>query len=66
MPISGSCNASLMPMTLREQGTQRITRWCKENRLVHAVGRIYPLEDIKSAHEAVEAGSVIGNVLVAM
>jgi len=57
---------SLMPMTLREQGTQTITQWCKENKLVHAVGRIYPLEDIESAHEAVEAGSVIGNVLLAI
>jgi NADPH:quinone reductase-like Zn-dependent oxidoreductase len=53
-------------MALREQGTQRITRWCEENRLVHAVGRIYPLKDIVSAQEAVEAGSVIGNVLLAM
>ena len=57
---------SLMPMMLREQGTQKITQWCKENKLVHAVGRIYPLEDIESAHEAVEAGSVIGNVLLAI
>jgi len=57
---------SLMPKTLREQGTQRITRWCEENRLVHAVGRIYPLKDIVSAQEAVEAGSVIGNVLLAI
>jgi NADPH:quinone reductase-like Zn-dependent oxidoreductase len=53
-------------MALREEGTQRITRWCKESRLVHALGRIYPLNDIVSAQEAVEAGSVIGNVLLAM
>ena len=35
-----------------------------EGRLRHAVGRVLPLERIVEAHEAVERGSVIGNVVL--
>jgi NADPH2:quinone reductase len=32
--------------------------------LLHAVGARFRLEDVVAAHEAVEAGAVIGNVIV--
>jgi len=56
------CN--LMPLSLRAEGTDRITRWCAEERLVHAIGHIFALEDVAEAHEIVESKSVVGNVLL--
>jgi len=35
-----------------------------QGRLVHAVGQRFPLEAIAEAHEAVERGAVIGNVVL--
>lgn len=55
---------SLMPRTLREEGTKRITQWCHDKKLAHTIGRIFPLYNIADAHETVESGSVIGNVLL--
>lgn len=55
---------SLMPPALREEGTKRITQWCRDGKLVHAIGRIFPLDRVAEAHEIVESGSVIGNVLL--
>lgn len=55
---------SLMPMSLREEGTRRIMQWCRNGQIVHAIGRIFPLDDVAQAHEAVESGSVIGNILL--
>jgi NADPH2:quinone reductase len=55
-----------MPAALRAAGTEDVTRWAEAGALVHAVGRIFPLDDIVSAHEAVEQGTVIGKVLVAV
>lgn len=36
----------------------------KENRLRHSVGAHFTLRDIVAAHEAVEAGKIIGNVVI--
>jgi NADPH:quinone reductase len=55
---------SLMPMALREEGTKRIMQWCSSGKIVHAIGRIFSLDDVAEAHETVENGSVIGNVLL--
>jgi NADPH:quinone reductase-like Zn-dependent oxidoreductase len=55
---------SLMPMSLREEGTRRIMQWYRNGQIVHAIGRIFPLDDVAQAHEAVESGSVIGNILL--
>ena len=55
---------SLMPLSLREEGTKRITQWCREGKMVHAIGRVFSLDEVAEAHEAVENGSVIGNVLL--
>ena len=35
-----------------------------QGRLVHAVGQRFPLDKIAEAHEAVERGAVIGNVVL--
>ena len=36
----------------------------KHNALAHCIGLRLPLSQIAEAHEAVEAGSVIGNVVI--
>jgi NADPH:quinone reductase-like Zn-dependent oxidoreductase len=36
----------------------------EENRIRHRIAAEYPLERIAEAHEAVEQGRVIGNVVV--
>jgi NADPH2:quinone reductase len=56
------CN--LMPMPLREEGTRRITQWCSEGSMMHAIGRIFALDDVAEAQEIVENGAIIGNVLL--
>jgi NADPH2:quinone reductase len=53
-----------MPLSLREEGTKRLTQWCREGKMVHAIGRVFSLDEVAEAHEAVETGSVIGNVLL--
>jgi NADPH2:quinone reductase len=55
---------SLMPLSLREEGTKRITQWCSEGKIGHAIGRVFSLDKVVEAHEAVENGSVIGNVVL--
>jgi NADPH2:quinone reductase len=34
------------------------------DRIAHAVGAVFPLSDIVAAHQAVEAGDRVGNVVV--
>ena len=34
--------------------------------LIHTIARRYALDDIVAAHEAVESGAVLGNVVVAL
>jgi NADPH:quinone reductase len=41
-----------------------ITRMLEENKLVHNVAATFPLEQIVQAHQAVEGGKVIGNVVM--
>ncbi len=55
---------SLMPLPLREEGTKQIMQWCSEGKIAHAIGRVFSLDKVVEAHEAVENGSVIGNVLI--
>ncbi|WP_372625070.1 NADPH:quinone reductase [Falsiroseomonas sp.] len=49
----------------REAGLAQLTGWLEQGRLRHAVGAVMPLDHIVEAHEAVERGSVIGNVVLA-
>ena len=50
----------------RSEAIEHLTRWIKENRLRHAVAARYPLDRIVDAHEAVERGTHIGNVVVTL
>jgi NADPH:quinone reductase-like Zn-dependent oxidoreductase len=52
------------PPELRRRALDALTFHLRHRRLVHAVGARFPLERIAEAHEAVEAGAVIGNVVV--
>jgi NADPH2:quinone reductase len=48
----------------RERGIADLTRWLEQGRLRHAIGAKLPLERTIEAHELVEQGKVIGNVVV--
>ena len=52
------------PPGLRAQALSELTWYLKAGQLTHAVGKHFPLADIVAAHEAVEQGAVIGNVVV--
>jgi NADPH2:quinone reductase len=54
-----------LPDRARAQGIAQVNAWLEAGRLQHAVGRVMPLSDIVAAHEAVEAGAVIGNLVLA-
>ena len=49
---------------VRAEAIEQLTRWINEGRLRHAVAARYPLDSIVDAHEAVERGTHIGNVVV--
>ena len=49
---------------VRTEAIEQLTRWINEGRLRHAVAARYPLDRIVDAHEAVERGTHIGNVVV--
>jgi NADPH2:quinone reductase len=48
----------------REAAIGAITRMLEEQRLVNNVALTFPLDDIVAAHEAVEQGKAMGNVVV--
>jgi len=48
----------------REAAIGAITRMLEEKRLVNNVALTFPLDDIVAAHEAVEQGKAMGNVVV--
>jgi NADPH2:quinone reductase len=50
----------------RSEAIEQLTRWIIKNRLRHAVSARYPLDRIVDAHEAVERGTHIGNVVVTL
>jgi NADPH2:quinone reductase len=54
-----------LPPDARAEGVAQITAWLEGGRLRHAIGRTMPLAEIVAAHEAVEGGSVMGNVVLA-
>jgi NADPH2:quinone reductase len=56
----------LMPRDLRERATAEITRMLERGELVHNVAQTFELADIAAAHEAVESGKAMGNVVVRM
>jgi NADPH2:quinone reductase len=48
----------------RAAALSEITRLLEQNRLIHNVALTLPLDDIVAAHEAVERGKAMGNVVV--
>jgi NADPH:quinone reductase len=48
----------------RAAGIAELGQWLKEGCLGHTIGRRLPLERIAEAHEVVERGEVIGNVVL--
>jgi NADPH2:quinone reductase len=53
-----------LPSDARVQGILDLTRWMDEGQLQHAIGLSLPLDQTIEAHERVEQGAVIGNVVV--
>jgi NADPH:quinone reductase len=54
----------LMPADLRAHATADITRMLERGELIHNVAQTFALADIVAAHEAVEAGTAMGNIVV--
>jgi NADPH2:quinone reductase len=54
----------LMPAQLRARATAEITRLLEQGALIHNVAQTFALADIVAAHEAVESGKAMGNVVV--
>jgi NADPH2:quinone reductase len=54
----------LMPAEMRETATADITRMLERGELIHNVAQTFDLGDIVAAHEAVEAGKAMGNIVV--
>jgi NADPH2:quinone reductase len=54
----------LMPQAERERATADITRMLERGELIHNVAQTFDLDDIVAAHEAVESGKAMGNIVV--
>ena len=56
----------LMPSQLRARATADITRMLEAGDLLHNVAQTFALADIAPAHEAVESGQAMGNIVLRM
>jgi NADPH:quinone reductase len=54
----------LMEPQQRAPATAEITRMLERGELIHNVARTFKLDEIAAAHEAVESGTVMGNVVI--
>ena len=54
----------LMPPAERERATADITRLLERGDLIHNVAETFDLGDMVAAHEAVESGKAMGNIVV--
>src|SRR5712691_1099387 len=54
----------LMPPNMRTRATADITRLLERGELIHNVAQTFALDDLVAAHEAVEAGKALGNIVV--
>jgi NADPH2:quinone reductase len=48
----------------RAQATTQLQGWLDDDALIHVLDRTYALADIAAAHERVESGAAIGNVVI--
>ncbi len=53
-----------VPEADKLQGLRDIGEWMSADKLQHGVAATYPLDAIADAHEAVESGAVMGNVVI--
>jgi NADPH:quinone reductase-like Zn-dependent oxidoreductase len=53
-----------LPPAARRAAIADITRWAGEGKLIHAIAARFPLAEIARAHEYLESGRAIGNVVV--
>jgi len=53
-----------LPTPARQSGILDLSVWLEKGWLMNCVAAEYPLEQIAEAHEAVEQGHVVGNVVV--
>lgn len=53
-----------IPMADRRKGIRELSALLEANRLVHRIGARFSLEQIVKAHESVETGRLLGNVVV--
>ncbi|MBA4098732.1 MAG: hypothetical protein C0484_18460 [Rhodospirillum sp.] len=54
----------ILPEAARRQSIQDINQALAQGALVHAIAETYPLDRIAAAHQAVESGKAIGNIVV--
>jgi len=54
----------LMPAEMRQRATADITQMLERGELIHNVAQTFDLGDIVAAHEAVESGKAMGNIVV--
>lgn len=54
------------PPALRLRAIASLTEMLRNGHLQHSIAATYPLEDIAAAHEAVESGNLMGNVVVTL
>jgi NADPH2:quinone reductase len=54
----------MMPPQLRARATADITRMLERGELIHNVAQTFDLDEIAAAHEAVESGKAMGNIVV--
>lgn len=64
MPTIEFYNVYQLNAESTQPAIEYIVRMMRTGRLLHTVSRRYKLDEIVSAHEAVESGEVIGNVVV--
>jgi NADPH2:quinone reductase len=55
-----------LPAKARSRGIADLTQWLREDRIHHRVPGEYSLEHIAEAHEALEQGLFIGNVVITL
>ena len=54
----------LMPAEMRQRATADITQMLEQGELIHNVAQTFDLADMVAAHEAVESGKAMGNIVV--
>jgi NADPH2:quinone reductase len=54
----------LMPAEMRQRATADITRMLEQGELIHNVAQTFDRGDMVAAHEAVESGKAMGNIVV--